>query len=80
MKEVGKEANTIQSDKLTTDVIRRDCMVFGTVVSEREGDEDKIAEQNRRDGVVPRNNLLSSILRSKNAYRYIANDNDEGCD
>jgi len=47
LKEEGnKEANIIQSDKLTTDVIRRESTVFGTVVSEREGDEDKIAEQN----------------------------------
>ena len=43
---------------MTTDVIRRESTDFGTVVSEREGDEDKIAEQNRRDGVVPRDNLL----------------------
>ena len=43
---------------MTTDVIRRESTVFGTVVSEREGDEDKIAEQNRRDGVVSRNDLL----------------------
>ena len=80
MKEVGKQANTIQSDKLTIDVIRRESTVFGTVVSEREGDEDKIAEQNRRDGVVSRNNLLSSVLRSKNTCIANENDNDEGCD
>ena len=43
---------------MTTDVIRRESTVFGTVVSERKGDEDKIAEQNWRDGVVSRNNLL----------------------
>ena len=43
---------------MTIDVIRRESTVFGTVVFEREGDEDKIAEQNRRDGVVSRNNLL----------------------
>ena len=58
---------------MTIDVIRRESTVFGTVVSEREGDEDKIAEQNRRDGVVSRNDLLHLFFGVR---KLIASEND----